>query len=262
MSGTVYPVGPQQLKIPTTTLHPSASSPFNPSIINVPNEVNWNAIKALEDRGFYKVTFDACRPPYPAGGSFVNAGTYKLGGTIQFTNPGSDALKFTTAHGYSRTASSLAKSDPTVWNAGHTITPVKGYHSQLTNNVSATGRLVFDFELPSNCTVTRVAFRITPVVHGALPATMPKFEVYRIDAVAGTCVLIATETDSSILSVYNAIHVLDTTMAHAFDASNGRILIVFYGESGVGFAAGLLVHPPTIEFTRTQIGEEFGELLP
>ena len=252
MSGITYPSGPQTLAIPTTILLPSTATPFNPSTVNPSVEACWDAIKALEYYGLFKTTFDHAQPPYPAGGSFVNAGAYKFSG----------ALSFSAAKGYSRVASSLAKSDPTVWNAGHTITPVKGYHSQITNDVSATGRLVFDFELPSNCTITRVAFRITPVVHGTLPGTMPKFEVYRINAIAGTCVLIATETDASTLPDYNAIHVLDTTVAHAFDASSGRIMIVFYGESGANFAAGLLVHPPTIEFTRTQLGEEFGEILP
>ena len=68
MSGIVYPSGAQILKIPTTTLLPSAATPFNPSTVNPATETNWNAVKAVESYGLYKTTFDAAQPPYPAGG--------------------------------------------------------------------------------------------------------------------------------------------------------------------------------------------------
>jgi hypothetical protein len=261
MSGILYPSGPQTLAIPTTILLPSAATPFNPSAVNPGTEACWDGVKALEEYGFFKTTFDAAQPPYPAGGSFVNSGTYELAGTIQFDTSGIP-LTHTAVRTYERVANLLAYSDPTYWTPGHTETPAKGYHKSLVAAATAVSGIVFDFDIPSNCTVTQVRVRITPVVHGALPATMPKFDVFLLDVAAGTSTLITTATDASLLATYNVLHVFGVTFSQAFDASKNRIMVKFYGEADANSAIGLLVHLPTVEWERTQIGEELGELIP
>jgi hypothetical protein len=67
-----------------------------------------------------------------------------------------------------------------------------------------------------------------------------------------------------VLVDYNALHTIsvDLTITYNFDASRHRLFMVFLGETGAGALANLVVHLPTVEYERAQIGEEFGELLP
>jgi hypothetical protein len=263
--GTVYPSGTQILKIPTTTLHPDTSSPFNPSIINIPNEVNWNAIKALEYYGFHKTTFDAAQPPYPAGGSFVNAGTYKLSGQLQFTGTGMVAAA--SARTYKRTANLFAYANLSDWEPGVSFGSPVGNHSQV--QFATAAKIVFDFDIPSNCVLKGFSVYVqADATHASLPGTMPRFLTYLVDSVAGTTAIMVdgSAIDASASNgAYKLLHEISVNLSivYNFDASRHRVFMVFLGETGGGGAmGGLTIHLPIVKFERTQIGEEFGQLVP
>lgn len=213
----------------------------------------------IKNRGFYST------PAF--GGTHTNSGTYRIGGQIIFTNSGGIAITYASAHTFTRVAHLHVYADPTFWSLGFNFVPPKGHYRQLevTTNPSTRG-LVFDFDLPSNCTVTRVAVRVQPEPHVALPDEKPTIEVYLADVVAGTTTLIGTGTDPSLtIAAYNALHVVELTFSQAFDAGKHRLFAKVYGERdtvNLNAVIGLLVFLPVATFTRAQIGEEFGELVP
>lgn len=266
MSGITYPSGPQLLRIPTTILLPSTATPFNPNAVNPSVEQCWDSIKALEYYGFFPTTFDATKPPYPAGGSFFNSGTYQLNGKIRFNTSGTP-LEHTSARTYARVAHLHAYANPTYWELAYNDAPPKGYYRNhnFEANASNSG-LVFDFDLPSNCTITRVVIRIHPAVHTNLPDIMPTIFVYLVDVIDETTTLIGSETDSSAnITQYNALHTISFDCSQVFDAGRNRLMVKFFSEDDDGNSHSvnnLIAHLPIVEFTRAQIGEEFGELPP
>lgn len=264
MSGIVYPSGAQLLRIPTTILLPSAATPFNPSAVNPGTEACWDGVKALESYGFFKTTFDAAQPPYPAGGSFTNYGTYKLAGAISFTSPGVSSLVHTTAHAYARSARPFAVQSATVWTS---LIVSSGADPQYIINgaVSSTSGLVFDFDLPDGITIERVSVRVEPNnAHSALPAVMPRIEVYLADNTTGNVTLLATGTDTTAtVGAYNLPHTISATIASvAFGAWVNSLYVKVYGESDANAENGFVSCIPIVEFNRTRIAIEFGELLP
>jgi hypothetical protein len=262
MSGITYPSGPQTLAIPTTILLPSAATPFNPSTVNPSVEACWDAIKAEEYYGFFKTTFDAAQPPYPAGGSFVNSGTYKLAGAISFTSAASDSLVHSSAHAYARSARPFAQFDSTEWTSFFINSGDPQYQTPVK---TSTIPLVFEFDLPDGITLEQVTLRVEPDNgHVALPNVMPRFDVYMADNSTGNKTLLATGTDASAtFGDYNAPHTISATIASvAFGAWKNSLYVRVYGESGVDAINNFIACVPIVEFNRTRIALEFGELLP
>jgi hypothetical protein len=215
----------------------------------------------LKNRGFYST------PSF--GGTYTNVGTFRLTGSIILTNTGGIAITYASAHGYARTANLHAYANPMIWDLAFNFAPPKGYYVQINLEAGASNSgLVFDFDLPSNCTITRVAVRVSPTpTHLAVPDLKPTIFAYLVDVVAGTTTLIGTIEDPTVvLTDYNALHVVSLTLNQAFDASRHRLMVKIFGEdddANPGLAVlGLIVNLPIVEFTRAQIGEEFGELLP
>lgn len=270
MSGIVYPSGPQLLRIPTTILLPSTATPFNPNAVNPSVEQCWDSIKATEFYGFYKTTFDAAQPPYPAGGSFQNSGTYKIAGQIQFNTSGTP-VAHAAVRTYTRVAhlNAYAKTDGVgnYWELGITFAPPKGYYVQRGPNggPSSDSGLVFDVDLPSGCTVTEAAVRFKPATgHAALPSVQPFLYVYIVDSVNGTTTLVdSVQSAETLPGTYEgSVRTISCSFSQAFDAGRYRIFLVVFGEHGTDTVAGLQMYLPTIKFQRAQIGEELGELVP
>lgn len=263
MSGIVYPSGPQQLKIPTTILLPSSATPFNPSAVNPGTEACWDGVKTLENYGFFKTTFDAAQPPYPAGGSFVNDGTYALSGQLQFT--GSGTITTASARTYRRTANLLAYADPSDWTNGLSLGAPKGHYVQAQAGTAA--KAVFDFDIPSNCVLKGFSIHVqADPSHVILPGNMPEFLTYIVDTVAGTTTIMVDGNGvdaSASNAAYKLLHEIsvDLSVVYNFDASRHRVFMVFLGEYGSNSTTGLTIQLPTIEFERTQIGEELGQLV-
>jgi hypothetical protein len=260
MSGIVYPSGPQALRIPTTILLPSTATPFNPSAVNPSTEACFDGIKALENYGLFKSTFDAAQPPYPGGGSFVNAGTYRLStGSI---------LTFSAAKLYVRVAHPLANYDPTYWTDRRTNTPTPlGSFLQsalvggFPNNTFA---IRYGFDLPDQIILKRAGFRVEPVGgHAALPEFMPHIRIVITDSVTGVTVNHLGTDGSANVATYQAPHVVSVTLPDiAFDAGRHSVIALIRGEDGANADILLEAYVPFIEYERTVIGQEFGATVP
>jgi len=212
----------------------------------------------LKNRGFYST------PAF--GGTYTNAGTYRVTGQIIFTNTDGIAVTYATAHRYARTANLLAAYyDPAEYTSGVSLPVFAGHYFQI---VDSQPTIVFEFDIPSNCVLKGFSMRIKPAnTHVAIPVNKPKFDTYLVDTVAGTTTVLvdgSANDPTVVLADYNAIHTLtvNLTIEHVFDASRHRVFMVFFGEGGAGYQANLEAYLPTVEYTRLQIGEEFGELLP
>jgi hypothetical protein len=214
----------------------------------------------LKNRGFYST---------PAFGTdpYTNAGTYRVNGQIIFTNTSGIGVRYATARIYKRTATPATNAKSTYWDDGTLESGPQGWYKQKTIAVAAADELlVFDFNLPSNCTITGISVYVEPVnTHLALP-TKPKFESYLADNQTGVTSILVTGggVDPSVnFTQYNLPHSVSTaTMSTAFNAGKHRLFIKFFGETGGDAVIGLKVFLPVITFTREQIGEEFGELVP
>jgi hypothetical protein len=265
MSGIVYPSGLQTLRIPTTILLPSTTTPFNPSAVNPSVEACWDAVKALENYGLYRATFDAAQPPYPAGGSFVNVGTYKFGTTSQ------TKLEFSSAKTYLRAAHPHAWFNPAVWFPSFNAVPPKPYYRQDVANASASSdALVVFFDLPGACTLETLSLWIDPAnTHAAVPGTIPHVEVYLGNITTGAATLIVSASGYNgtgtyaDLAQYQAPHkIIADLSSTVFDAGVNTLFAKVYGEDGPDERVDGLYYLPWIEYTRTRLGEEFGELAP
>jgi hypothetical protein len=215
----------------------------------------------LKNRGFYST------PAF--GGTHTNAGTYRVNGQIIFTNTSGIGVTYATARRYARTANLFALAKSSYWDAGPNLSTPKGHYVQLVKTEPLSDEyLIFDFDIPSNCILKRFVVRVDPAAHTALPENLPEFDIYYVDTVAGTTTLLVDGTgidNSATFAAYNALHTIsvDLSIVYEFDTSRHRVFMRFKGEWGLTDAkTGLVVHLPTVEFERAQIGEEFGELVP
>lgn len=214
----------------------------------------------LKNRGFYSTPAFGVDP-------FTNTGTYRIAGQIIFTSSAGIAITYASAHRYARTANLLAYADIGDWVPGISLSVPAGDYTQ--DQVVSAAKIVFDFDIPSNCVLKRFVIRVQgDAAHVNLPENMPQFLTYLVDTVAGTTTVLvdgsAIDT-SATNAAYKLLHTLSVELSNVynFDASRHRIFMVFLGEWGaVQAIPGLTIQLPTVEFERAQVGEEFGELVP
>lgn len=251
-----------QNKLATTIPLPDANTPFNASAIGAPIAANRDSIVALTNSGLYKTTLNAAKPPYPLAGEHTNSGTYKLAGAISFTASGVNSLVHTTAHAYARSARPFAQFDSSQWTSFFINSGDPQYQTPVKTSAIP---LVFEFDLPDGITIEQVSLRVEPDnSHVALPNVMPRFDVYLADNSTGNKTLLVTGTDASVdATAYNLPHNITATVASvAFGAWKNSLYVRVYGESGVDAVNNFISCVPIVEFNRTRIAIEFGELLP
>lgn len=211
----------------------------------------------LKNRGFYSTPAFGVDP-------YTNAGTYRVNGQIIFTSTSTIAVTYAAARTYKRTAHPATYAKSTYWDDWVLDSGPEGYYKQLSLAVPGGDELlVFDFDLPSNCTITGISVYVVPAnSHVALP-TKPHFIAYMTDNTTGvtTTLVDGGGTDPSAdVTAYNLPHTVTTAaMSDVFDAGKHRLFIKMFGEVNPNGVLGLKVFLPVVTFTREQIGEEFGE---
>ena len=253
-----------QNKLATTIPLPDANTPFNASAIGAPIAANRDSIVALTNYGMYKTTLNTAKPPYPLAGVYTNAGTYRLSdpNALIFTSTGVDMLAHSAANRYGRSANLIAHYDDTVWDFLYGA-PIRAKYKLTT--ASSTSPATFEFCLPDGITLEQVIVRLEPATHASLPSVMPRVYVWMTDNTLGTTTLLTpavSDTSASFVD-YNIPHNIAVTLpSTAFSALENSCGVAFYGGSGGGAVADLVVCIPRIEFKRTRIAEEFGEWIP
>lgn len=257
-------------KLATTLPVPDANTPFNSSAVNAPIKAEWDSILGLKQYGFYAETLNTIKPPYPLAGNHVNSGVYRLTGQIKFTSTG-NPLELTSARTYARVAhvNATVKTDAVgnYWQNGLTFAPPEGYYVQKgsSGGPSSDAGIIFDVDLPSNCTVTRAYVKFKPMTgHGALPSKQPFLYVYLVDSTNGTTTLVDSvqNADAAVGTYEGSIRTISCSFSQPFDAGRCRIFLQVFGEHGTDTIDELQMYLPVVEFTRSQIGEELGEPIP
>jgi hypothetical protein len=124
--------------------------------------------------------------------------------------------------------------------------------------------------LPGACTLETLSLWIDPAdTHAAVPGTIPKVEVYLGNIVTGAATLIVSASGYNgtgtyaNLAQYQAAHKIIADLASTvFDVGVNTLFAKVYGEDGANDQADGLYYLPWIEYTRTRLGEEFGEIVP
>jgi hypothetical protein len=280
MSGTVYPSGPQLLRIPATILLPSAATPFNPGAVNPSVEQCWDSIKALELYGIFNSLFGATQPPSYTAGTHINNGNHYFGSNANCVFVGNRAIEFAspTTRTYTRPVTEFASRNPDSWwfaleqeiASANLRVQYKQRYSPLS---PAEPWLMWLFRMPAYSVLTGVEVYITPAsaaAHGGvLPAQQPILKLWSSSHVTGLSTEIDEVQDNQPdAATYALSHKLELTgltspAVGTWDTSRS-LLIGVRGEEGVGGVgadpnygdAGLLVNQPIVHFTRTRLGEE------
>lgn len=247
-------------KLPASIYLADASTPFNPAAITPADAANWDAVQALQGQGFYKTTLNGFKSPVVVG-DYTNTGTYRLGGGLVLTSTSTN-VTYSTARLYYRAASLIARFDTGQWSTALDLSNPEAYYTAL---VLAPTALKFGIELPDDCVLKKAAIKLAPDNgHVALPATMPKIRVFMTDNVAGTTSLLAEADDTSAsAAAYNLLHTMSVTLPDTpFKSRQHTLIIQIRGEAGANAIANMIAYIPWVEFTRAELGQEFGETVP
>lgn len=211
----------------------------------------------LKNRGFYST------PAF--GGTHTNAGVYRIGGQIVFTNTAGNTIELSTPRLYARSAIPMARYvDLTDWedHAFGVSTNMSGYR-QI--DAVAPTEIVFVYDLPSACILKRGVVTVYPNnAHVGLNLTRPRLQIWAHSIRTGVGSMIAEALDpSAVYGDYNTPHQIIATISDVAYSPNEYVISArFRGESGNDALVDLNVLIPRIEYTRATVGEEFGEFLP
>ncbi len=110
-------------------------------------------------------------------------------------------------------------------------------------------------DLPDGAVLSELRIYIDPIGgHGALPATMPKVQVFRWVPATGVSTSLVSQTDPSASVVaYEALHVITATLGttETIDNVNNVYAVVFDSEGGANSLNGLQVEGSRAVYTVT-----------
>ncbi len=117
-----------------------------------------------------------------------------------------------------------------------------------------------ELDLPDGCTLTSVTVYIDPANgggHGGGLPTLPGYSVFKLDPTSGIHTQIGTaKTDTSgSVPVYEALHFITpalTGLSEVINKEVNRYYIIFTGEGGGNFQAGLRIVGVQVGFTTTK----------
>lgn len=135
-----------------------------------------------------------------------------------------------------------------------------GWASEHSDGSATVEQNVFDVDIPHNSTITQVQAYIDPGTgHGALPASMPRWEL-QAHAPHGNISVLDSQTDTSgNVAAYEADHTIaKASLSHTVNRDTTRYKVVVFCEAGANSKTGFVLEGVKVTFNTTHIDQRAG----